>query len=87
MAEFDMLMDIQRNMASRIARENEMDNKVKLLTIIQSLVDAKTGKIAKEAVLIEAVQEGMLQAESEYLLKELVRDGTIRDVEGFVLLF
>lgn len=80
-------MDIQQNMASRLARERAMDNKVKMLSIIQSMVDAKTGKVSKEAVLIECVYEGLLQAESEFLVKELARDGTVREEDGFLILF
>ncbi|MCF7799149.1 hypothetical protein K9M74_04560 [Candidatus Woesearchaeota archaeon] len=74
-------------MAKRLMRESAMDDSLQLLTIIQGMVDAKTGKVSKEAVLIEAVQSGMLQAESEVLLKSLIRNGSVREEEGYVYLY
>jgi hypothetical protein len=87
MADFDSIMDIQSNMAKRLAREQIMDNTLELLSVIQGMVDAKHGRVAKEAVLIEAVQSGMLQAESEVLLRELIRNGTVRENDGFIYLY
>ena len=87
MADFDNILEIQSNMAKRLVRESAMDNTLQLLTIIQSMVDAKTGKVSKEAVLIEAVQSGLLQAESEVLLKELVRNGSVREEDGYIFLY
>jgi len=87
MADFDSIMDIQSNMAKRLAREQIMDNTLELLSVIQGMVDAKYGRVAKEAVLIEAVQSGMLQAESEVLLRELIRNGTVRENDGFIYLY
>ncbi len=87
MADFDNILDIQSNMAKRLVRESTMDNTLELLTIIQSMVDVKTGKVSKEAVLIEAVQSGMLQAESETLLREVIRNGSVREDDGFLYLY
>lgn len=87
MSDFDSIMDIQRNMANRVARESAMDNSLKLLQIIQSLVDAKTGRVAKELIFIESISEGMLQAESEVLLRELIRNGSVSEEGSDIVLF
>lgn len=87
MSDFDNILEIQGNMAKRLARESTMDNTLQLLGIIQGMVDAKTGKVAKEAVLIEAVQSGLLQAEAEVLLKELARNGSVRQEDGYLYLY
>lgn len=87
MGDFDSIMDIQRNMANRVARESNMNNSLNLLEIIQSLVDAKTGRIAKELIFIETTSQGILQAESEVLLRELIRGGSVREEGSDILLF
>lgn len=87
MGDFDSIMDIQRNMANRVARESAMDKSLKLLQIIQSLVDAKTGRVAKELIFIEATSEGMLQAESEVLLRELIRNRSVSEDDSDIVLF
>ncbi len=87
MSDFDNIMDIQSNMAKRLVKETSMNNTLELLSIIQNMVDVKTGKVAKEAVLIEAVQSGMLQAESETSLQELLRNGNIHEKDGYLYLY
>ena len=87
MSEFDSMMEIQRNMANRVARESAMENSLKLLEVIQSLVDAKTGRVAKEAIFIETTSHGMLQAESEVLLRELIRTGSVSEDGSDIVLF
>lgn len=87
MSDFDRIMDIQRNLANRVARESAMDNSLKLLEIIQSLVDARTGRVSKELIFIEATSSGMLQAEAEVLLRDLIRQRSVREDESDIVLF
>lgn len=87
MVDFDSIMDIQRNMANRVARESNMDNSFKLLEIIQSLVSARSGRVSKELIFIETKSLGMLQAESEVLLRELIRSGSVTEDGPDIILF
>jgi len=87
MGDFDSIMDIQRNMANRVARENAMDSSLKLLEIIQSLVGARNGRVAKELIFIETKSLGLLQAESEVLLRELIRNGSVSEDGSDIVLF
>ena len=72
MAEFS-IDEIQRNMAIRLARESHMDRTIDVMSIIQSLVPDANGKILLEAILIEAQQHGMTEADVDSTLEELAR--------------
>ena len=86
MGEFDNIMDIQRNMADRLAREVQFDKTVELLGIVQSLVRDPSGRVAKEAILIEATMSSMLRAEADVLLRDLIRNNTLREDDAYVIL-
>lgn len=86
MADFNSLMDIQRNMASRLERDSRMDRSIELLGIIQGMVVDGSGRIPKEEVLFEATQRGMLRAEAEVLLHNLVRDKSISEQGSYIIM-
>ncbi|MFP4119009.1 MAG: hypothetical protein ACLFTH_03055 [Candidatus Woesearchaeota archaeon] len=86
MVEFGNLMDIQRNIASRLERDSRMDRAIELLGIIQELVVDGSGRVPKEQVLFEATQRGMLRAEAEVLLRDLIRDKSVSEDGGYILL-
>ena len=74
----DFSMDeIQRNMAIRLARESAMDRTIDVMSIIQSLVPDKDGKISMEAVLIEAQHQGMTEDQVDEILLTLSRQKMI----------
>lgn len=86
MVNFDSLNQIQRNMASRLTREAHMDNTLSLLMIIQGLVPDKFGRVQRELVVIEAIQQGMPEQEIESLLAELLRNGTLKEQGDYLVL-
>lgn len=86
MPDFDDIMRIQRQMLGRIARENEMDKKIELLQIIQSIRPQKDGRIQIETILLEAQYSGMVEGEVMDLLDELSKDNLIREEPGFIRL-
>ena len=86
MVDFGNLMDIQRNIASRIASDTTMDESIKLLSVIQELNPDGSGWISKEAVILEAVAQGMLRAQAEVLLRQLIRDKSLSESDGYVSL-
>jgi hypothetical protein len=74
----DFSMDeIQRNIARRLATESQMDRTIDVMSIIQSLVPDKDGKISMEAVLIEAKYQGMTESQIDETLLTLARQKMI----------
>ncbi len=82
--QFDSLFDIQKNMASRLSREVELDRAIELLSIIQSLVPDKSGKIAIDLIILEAGYSNFSENEVLNFLDILKRNGSIKLLEGFV---
>ncbi len=86
MDSFDELMRVQRNIASRLRTENELDRKVSLLTIIQGLNPDKKGRILTEQIILEARAHNFSEEEVQRLLEELERDGYLRRVEEGIMM-
>jgi DNA replicative helicase MCM subunit Mcm2 (Cdc46/Mcm family) len=83
--EFDELLKIQRMMATRIVEETSVDNKIKLLDIINDLVTPANKKVQVEQVIIEAETQGLTESEVMRLLDELKKDHLIVEPEtGFI---
>lgn len=71
-------------MASRLSREVELDRAIELLSIIQSLVPDKSGKIAIDLIILEAGYSNFSENEVLNFLDILKRNGSIKLLEGFV---
>lgn len=80
-------MEIQRNIASRLATESQMDRTVDLLATIQSLNPDREGKISIEEVILEASYKGLSEQEVITMLDQMNRNGTVKQKDGFVSLF
>ena len=71
--------------AMRIVQETSVDNKIKLLDIINGLVTDKNKKIQIEQVVIEAVNEGFTEHEVYDLIDQLKQDHLIYETApGFL---
>ncbi len=81
---FDDLFDIQKNMANRIAREVELDKAIDLMSIIQSLIPDKNGKIPIDSIILEARYFNLSEEDVLNYLQILRRNGSIKLLEGFV---
>lgn len=86
MADFDSINQIQKNMALRLSSEAKMDNTLSLLMVIQGLVPDKFGRVQKELVILEALQQGMGEAEVDDLIDELLRNGTLKEQGDYLIL-
>ncbi|MFH1589130.1 MAG: hypothetical protein ABIB43_01020 [archaeon] len=85
--DFDRLMEIQRTTASSIRQESEVDNKIKILDILNELTTTKGKKVQVEEVIIEAGIQGLGEAEVLATLDALKSDGMIREPDiGYVQL-
>ncbi len=84
--EFDELMRVQRTMAGRLRIENAMDQKVKLLSLIQGLNPDKRGRILTEQIMVEAVGEGFTEQDVDSLLDSLEEDGYLKRVDQGIMM-
>jgi hypothetical protein len=74
--DFDEIMKIQNLMASRIAREDEVDLKIKIIDIINQLLGKKKN-IQIEDILIETNYQGIEDESVLRIIDELQRDRII----------
>ena len=81
--DFDEIMKIQRLMASRIANENEVDNKLKIIDIINQLTGKKK-YVQVEEVIIEAEYQSISEGSTMHFLDELNKDNVIIMLDGRV---
>ncbi|MFP4524285.1 MAG: hypothetical protein ACLFO2_03165 [Candidatus Woesearchaeota archaeon] len=83
--DFNDLLKIQRMMASRLMEESTVDNKIKLLDVINRLVTDRNRKVQKETVLVQAQEEGFSEEEALRLIQTLLDDRLIIEPEpGYV---
>ena len=75
---------IQRNIALRLTRESAMDQTIDVMSIIQTLIPDKAGRISTEAILIEAQYKGLTESQVDATLLELNRQGMIALGDGYV---
>ncbi|MFC2134636.1 hypothetical protein ACFLTH_08480 [Bacteroidota bacterium] len=87
MDDFEKLMEIQRMTATRIRQESEVDNKIKVLDIINELTATKGKKVQVEEIIIEAGMQGLGESEVLATIDQLKSDGMLREPEtGYVQL-
>jgi len=84
--EFDELMRVQRSMASMLRRENDIDRKVKLMSIIQGLNPDKKGRILTAQIAHEAENEGFSEEELDGLIDGLEEDGYLKKVDHGIMI-
>jgi len=74
--EFDEVMKLQRQLASSMMNDFELDTKIKLLTIFDE-VAGKRKKVQTEQVISEAENQGMAEMEITATIEKLKRDGIL----------
>jgi DNA replicative helicase MCM subunit Mcm2 (Cdc46/Mcm family) len=74
---FEDLMKLQRQLAGEIVNEVEIENKIKVISIIDSLTTSKRRKVQIESILIEAQHQGLSERQIVTLIEELQDDGII----------
>ena len=74
--EFDDVIRLQKQLASSMLDDFELDSKIKILTIIDSVSSGKK-KVQTEKVLVEAENQGMSELEVIGIIEKLKRDGLI----------
>ncbi len=85
-ASFEELLRIQNRMASLVAREAEVDIKIKILTVIDDITGNKKKKIQVEHVVIEAKNQGLSEREAVNTIEKLIDDGILAmPEEGYIV--
>lgn len=79
-------MSIQRNTASRLRQEDEVNRKIELMSIIQGLIPDKRGRILTEHIIVEAGSEGFAEQEIINLIIALEKDGYLKRVEDGIMM-
>jgi len=82
--EFDEIVRIQNLMSSRIAQENEVDLKLKILDIISQLLGKTKKFIQIEEIIIEGNAEGLEEGTVLSVLDQLEKDHMILVVDSRV---
>jgi DNA replicative helicase MCM subunit Mcm2 (Cdc46/Mcm family) len=81
--EFDEVMRLQRQLASSMMDDFELDSKIKLLTILDEIGGRK--KIHTEKLIQEAEQQGMTEVEVSATIEKLKKDGLVQEPQpGYI---
>lgn len=75
---FDEIMNLQRQLASRVVQENEMDLQLKMLDIFNSLVTDRNKQVTAAQILTEAEFQGIPEDQGARLLKSLEDLGYVK---------
>ena len=75
--DFNELMEYQNMVENRLRKEQRMDRKIELLTIINQLTVGPRNLVQKEQVLVEAESRGFNEDEVEDLIDKLKEDNII----------
>lgn len=83
---FEAIRDIQSNMAQRLANETKTDDKIKVISTYDELVEGRDGnKVQKEELIISLKEKGMDEDEIISLINELIDDDIFEEVEtGYI---
>jgi len=74
--EFDDVMRLQKQLATSMMDDFELDSKIKVLTIFDEIAGTKK-KVQTEKLMIEAESHGMGEFEISSVIEKLKRDGLL----------
>jgi len=78
---FDAIRQMQENMAARLANETKTDDKIKIISVYDNLVEGRNNnKIQKEELILVLQEEGMGETEILSLMDEMISDGIFEEV-------
>ncbi|HYD02967.1 MAG TPA: hypothetical protein VEC16_01585 [Alphaproteobacteria bacterium] len=76
--DFDDVVRLQKQLASSMLDDFELDSKIKILTIFDELVGSKK-KVQTEKLMIEAEHRGMSEYEVSSVIEKLKKDGLLSE--------
>lgn len=84
-SEFEHLLRVQRQMATAIINDVEMDTKIKILNMLDDMTKGKRKKIQMEQVLIECQIEGINERDARETIEKLKGDNLVIEPEvGYI---
>ncbi len=72
--DFEELLESQRMLQSRVAREQEMDETIDILSIINEMAPYPDQRLQKEAVFVEATNRGFSHEITQAVFDKLIKD-------------
>lgn len=75
--DIEKLMHYQNMLQKSLRKEQQVDKKIELLSIINQLTFGPKNLVQKEEVIIEATQRGFTEKEVDFYLQELVKENII----------
>ena len=76
--DFDEIMNLQRQLASRVVQEDEMERQIQVLEIVNSLVKGPGQRVTRAQIFTEAEMEGIPADKTEQILKTLENLGHVK---------
>lgn len=85
MPDFDELMGFQNLLQKKVRREDYIDRKIDLLSIINQLTVGPKNLVQREQLILEATTRGFSEAEIEKIMEDLIKDKIIYESSpGFI---
>lgn len=78
--DFDDVIRLQRQMASSVVNDFELDAKIKILTIFDE-VAGKKARVQTAKLILEAEEQGMSEREILGTIDKLKKDGLLFEVQ------
>jgi DNA phosphorothioation-dependent restriction protein DptG len=83
--EFDKLMKYQDMVQNRLRKEQNLDRKIDLLSIINQLTAGPKNLVQKEQILVETSARGITFDQANDLLEKLIEERVIiENPKGFI---
>ncbi len=77
MDNFNELMKIQNQIQKGLLREQELDNKISVLSLINELTSGPKETVQKESLIIEAANKGISEEDLNKEIDKLEKDNII----------
>ena len=77
LVDFDKLNEYQRFLRKAVIKEDKLDRKIELMTIINQLTAGPKNLVQKEQIVIEATMQGFSEKEIDALIEQLKSDNII----------
>lgn len=77
MDNFNELMKIQNQIQKGLLREQELDNKISVLSLINELTSGPKETVQKESLIIEASNKGISEEDLNKEIEKLEKDNII----------
>ena len=75
--DFKKLMEYQTMLQKRLRKEQQVDKKIELLSIINHLTSGPRNLVQKEQIIVEANSRGFTDDEVDIYLEQLIKENIV----------